>query len=209
MQYKNIETYMLGLVTQKMFFKLSGSILCAYFIGAIPFSSIISSKYGKNLFVHGSKKAGAANVLKTSGVRPAIIAFTADFTKGSVTILVARFLGFENIFVIMIASSTILGHWKSIFNKMRGGDGFATLGGITLVMYSIPGLMAILVAFVVNYFSRIFKYSSTLCIPGGYLILVFYTKNVNAQIIGMGVLYSMVFLKSNATVFKDKLKSIS
>ena len=40
---------MLGLITQKVFFKLSGSILFAYVIGAIPFSSIISSKYGKNL----------------------------------------------------------------------------------------------------------------------------------------------------------------
>ena len=200
---------MLGLITQKMFFKLSGSILFAYFIGAIPFSSIISSKYGKNLFIQGNKKAGAANVLKTSGVKPAIVAFTADFTKGSVTILVARFLGFENIFVLMIASSTILGHWKSVFNRMRGGDGFATLGGITLVMYSIPGMLAVSGAFMINYFARFFKYSSTLCIPGVYLILVLYTKNVNSQMIGMGIIYSMVFLKSNSSVFKDKLKSIS
>ena len=200
---------MLGLITQKMFFKLSGSILFAYFIGAIPFSSIISSKYGKNLFIQGNKKAGAANVLKTSGVKPAIVAFTADFTKGSVTILVARFLGFENIFVLMIASSTILGHWKSVFNRMRGGDGFATLGGITLVMYAIPGMIAIIGAFVINYFSKFFKYSSTLCIPGGYLLLVLYTKNVNSQIIGMGIIYSMVFLKSNSSVFKEKLKSLS
>ena len=95
---------MLGLITQKMFFKISGSIIFAYFVGAIPFSSMISSKYdkkGKNLFNQGSKKAGAANVLRTSGVKPAIFAFTADFTKGSVTILVARFLGFDNIFVLM------------------------------------------------------------------------------------------------------------
>ena len=202
---------MLGLITQKMFFKISGSIVFAYFIGAIPFSSMISSKYGKNgknLFNQGSKKAGAANVLKTSGVKPAIFAFTADFTKGTVTILVARFLGFDNIFVLMIASSTILGHWKSVFNRMRGGDGFATLGGITLVMYSFPGMIAVVFAFVINYFSKIFKYPSTLCIPGGYLILVFYTKNMNSQIIGMGILYSLVFLKSNSTVFKQKFKSI-
>ena len=150
---------MLALITQKMFFKIFGSIICAYFIGAIPFSSMISSKYSKNrknLFNQGSKKAGAANVLRTSGVKPAIFAFTADFTKGSVTILVARFLGFDNIFVLMIASSTILGHWKSIFNRMRGGDGFATLGGITLVMYSLPGMIAVVCAFAINYFSKIF-----------------------------------------------------
>ena len=199
---------MLALITQKMFFKISGTILFAYFIGAIPFSSIISSKYGKNLFNQGSKKAGAANVLRTSGVKPAIFAFTADFTKGSVTILVARFLGFDNIFVLMIASSTILGHWKSVFNRMRGGDGFATLGGITLVMYSLPGMIAVVCAFLINYFSKFFKYPSTLCIPAGYFILVLYTKNMNSQIIGMGILYSLVFLKSNSTVFKLKFKNI-
>ena len=199
---------MLALITQKMFFKISGTILFAYFIGAIPFSSMISSKYGKNLFNQGSKKAGAANVLKTSGVKPAIFAFTADFTKGSVTILVARFLGFDNIFVLMIASSTILGHWKSIFIRMRGGDGFATLGGITLVMYSLPGMIAVVFAFLINYFSKVFKYPSTLCIPAGYFILVLYTKNMNSQIIGMGILYSLVFLKSNSTVFKQKFKNI-
>ena len=199
---------MLALISQKMFFKISGTILVAYFIGAIPFSSMISSKYGKNLFNQGSKKAGAANVLRTSGVKPAIFAFTADFTKGSVTILVARFLGFDNIFVLMIASSTILGHWKSIFNRMRGGDGFATLGGITLVMYSLPGVIAVVCAFLINYFSKFFKYPSTLCIPAGYFILVLYTKNMNSQIIGMGILYSLVFLKSNSTVFKLKFKNI-
>jgi glycerol-3-phosphate acyltransferase PlsY len=199
---------MLALITQKMFFKISGTILFAYFIGAIPFSSMISSKYGKNLFNQGSKKAGAANVLRTSGIKPAIFAFTADFTKGSVTILVARFLGFDNIFVLMIASSTILGHWKSIFNRMRGGDGFATLGGITLVMYSLPGVIAVVCAFLINYFSKFFKYPSTLCIPAGYFILVLYTKNMNSQIIGMGILYSLVFLKSNSTVFKLKFKNI-
>ena len=199
---------MLALITQKMFFKISGTILFAYFIGAIPFSSIISSKYGKNLFNQGSKKAGAANVLRTSGIKPAIFAFTADFTKGSVTILVARFLGFDNIFVLMIASSTILGHWKSVFNRMRGGDGFATLGGITLVMYSLPGVIAVVCAFLINYFSKFFKYPSTLCIPAGYFILVLYTKNMNSQIIGMGILYSLVFLKSNSTVFKLKFKNI-
>lgn len=199
---------MLALITQKMFFKISGTILFAYFIGAIPFSSIISSKYGKNLFNQGSKKAGAANVLRTSGIKPAIFAFTADFTKGSVTILVARFLGFDNIFVLMIASSTILGHWKSVFNRMRGGDGFATLGGITLVMYSLPGMIAVVCAFLINYFSKFFKYPSTLCIPAGYFILVLYTKNMNSQIIGMGILYSLVFLKSNSTVFKQKFKNI-
>ena len=199
---------MLALITQKMFFKISGTILFSYFIGAIPFSSMISSKYGKNLFNQGSKKAGAANVLRTSGVKPAIFAFTADFTKGSVTILVARFLGFDNIFVLMIASSTILGHWKSVFNRMRGGDGFATLGGITLVMYSLPGMIAVICAFLINYFSKFFKYPSTLCIPAGYFILVLYTKDMNLQIIGMGILYSLVFLKSNSTVFKQKFKSI-
>ena len=199
---------MLALITQKMFFKISGTILFAYFIGAIPFSSMISSKYGKNLFNQGSKKAGAANVLRTSGIKPAIFAFTADFTKGSVTILVARFLGFDNIFVLMIASSTILGHWKSVFNRMRGGDGFATLGGITLVMYSLPGMIAVVCAFLINYFSKFFKYPSTLCIPAGYFILVLYTKNMNSQIIGMGILYSLVFLKSNSTVFKLKFKNI-
>ena len=199
---------MLALITQKMFFKISGTILFAYFIGAIPFSSMISSKYGKNLFNQGSKKAGAANVLRTSGVKPAIFAFTADFTKGSVTILVARFLGFDNIFVLMIASSTILGHWKSVFNRMRGGDGFATLGGITLVMYSLPGMIAVVCAFLINYFSKFFKYPSTLCIPAGYFILVLYTKNMNSQIIGMGILYSLFFLKSNSTVFKLKFKNI-
>jgi len=199
---------MLGLITQKMFFKIFGGILFAYFIGAIPFSSMISSKYGKNLFKQGNRKAGAANVLRTSGVKPAIFAFTADFTKGSVTILVAKFLGFENIFVLMIASSTILGHWKSIFNNMRGGDGFSTLGGITLVMYSLPGMIAVLSALVINYISRFFKYSSTLCIPGSFLILVLYTKNMNSQIIGIGILYSLVFLKSNSIVFKQKFKGI-
>ena len=86
---------------------------------------------------------------------------------------------------------------------------FYCLGGITLVMYTIPGMLAVTWAFVINYFSRFFKYSSTLCIPGGYLILVLYTKNVNSQMIGMGIIYSMVFLKSNSSVFKEKLKSLS
>mgnify|MGYP006169478563 CR=1 FL=1 len=184
--------------------KLSTAILISYFIGAIPFSYIIGLKYKQNLFTKGNKKSGSANVLKTVGIKPAVLAFTGDFAKGSGTIVVARALGFDSSIVLVLAMSTIVGHWKSIFIRLKGGDGFATLGGITLAIFNVAGFAAVFIGLSISYLSKFFKYSSTLCIPGGYIILLITTRNVNLQITGVGVMYFLVFMKSHTGFLKQK-----
>ena len=180
------------------------AIFASYIIGAIPFSFMIGSKYKQNLFLKGNRKSGAANVLKTSGLKPALLAFTADFTKGSGTMIVARSMGFESSIVLLLAMSTIVGHWKSIFIRFKGGDGYATLAGITLAMFNMAGFITFAGAGMITYGARFFKYSSTLSVPGGYLILLLCTRNINLQVTGMGAIYFLVFFKSNYAVIRQK-----
>ena len=184
--------------------RIAIAIFASYIIGAIPFSFMIGSKYKQNLFLKGNRKSGAANVLKTSGLKPALLAFTADFTKGSGTMIVARSMGFESSVVLLLAMSTIMGHWKSVFIRFKGGDGYATLAGITLAMFNMAGFITFAGAGMITYGARFFKYSSTLSVPGGYLILLICTRNVNLQITGMGVIYFLVFMKSNYAVMRQK-----
>ncbi len=56
----------------------------------------------------------------------------------------------------------------------------------------------------ITYLARFFKYSSTLSVPGGYLILLICTRNMNVQVTGMGVIYFLVFFKSNYAIIRQK-----
>ncbi len=64
--------------------------------------------------------------------------------------VVASRLGMEGTWLLLPATAAIGGHWNSIFSRFRGGDGLATLLGITIVAVPLYGLIAVGVGVVVG-----------------------------------------------------------
>ncbi len=143
------------------------SILIAYLLGSIPFAYLISRLYGVNILATGSGLAGAANVLRSVGRFPAILVFFGDIVKGWAAVMVARSLGVDSPWILAPASAAIFGHWKPLFTRFQGGDGLTTLGGVTIGMFPILGLLSASVAAIVVLGAQRLPYTSLLCIVFG------------------------------------------
>ena len=131
---------------------LVSSLLVGYLIGSIPFAHLAARLKGVDIFETGSTRAGTANLFWNVGRRIALLVFLADVAKGSMAIFIAGLMDINSSWMLIAGAGAILGHWKSIFTNFRGGDGMATLIGISLTMSpvlafvsGIAGLIAVII----------------------------------------------------------------
>ena len=105
-----------------------------YLAGSIPFAFLLARRRGVDLRHAGSGNVGAANVLRTSGVPDAVIAFVLDAAKGAVAVLVAQRLSTEPATPVAGGLASIIGHIYPVWLGFRGGKGVATAGGVFVVL---------------------------------------------------------------------------
>ncbi|MEA1961938.1 MAG: glycerol-3-phosphate 1-O-acyltransferase PlsY [Bacillota bacterium] len=128
-------------------------ILC-YFIGAIPFSYILSAILGKvDIRSQGSGNVGATNVLRTVGVKVALLSFLGDLGKGALCALIGLYFGGE-LLAAFCALAAVIGHCYTVFLRFRGGKGVATTGGVILVLMPSVFLILLTTFIVVAVFTR-------------------------------------------------------
>lgn len=105
------------------------SVTLAYFVGSIPFAYLLSRHQGIDLHRAGSGNVGASNVLRTTGVRAAVLAMVLDGIKGAIAVLTAQLLSPGPVAAVIAAFASILGHVYPIWLRFRGGKGVATAAG--------------------------------------------------------------------------------
>ena len=124
----------------------------SFAIGAIPTAYLIGKLNGINVFEVGSRQAGATNVLKTVNRRAGLIVFVLDAGKGVATIYISQTVfNVEVSWLWLPSAATIMGHWNSPFTKFRGGDGVASLFGVTAGTFGIAFIIPTLVIGVTMY----------------------------------------------------------
>lgn len=136
-------------------------IVISYFIGSISFSVIIGRKMaGIDVREKGSGNAGSTNVLRTIGIKAALLTLICDILKGIVAILLAILIGnvvknVDKALLIQLAGIfVILGHTFPIFFEFKGGKGVATALGVLLMSNWKIGLICLLFALVIIIVSR-------------------------------------------------------
>lgn len=133
----------------------------AYFIGSINFSVIIGRKMaGIDVRQEGSGNAGSTNVLRTIGLKAALLTLICDILKGVIAILVALLIGnivknIDRALLVQLAGIfVILGHTFPIFFEFKGGKGVATALGVLLMSNWEIGLICLVFALVIIIASR-------------------------------------------------------
>lgn len=188
-------------------------VLIGYLFGALPIADRISRRKGIDIFNSGTRMAGAANVRKSVGHYTAGIVLLGDMAKGVMAIVSARIVGIENGWLVLVGLAAILGHWNSIFSGFRGGDGLATLGGVFVGLFPIPGIVACIVASIVALGAQRASYTSLLSIVFGYftLMIFYWIYDLNGiHLIGCGVLSVLVFLHAvNSNLRRRKYQSLT
>ena len=143
--------------------------LLAYFIGSINFSVLFSRKFaGFDVRDKGSKNAGTTNVLRTVGIKAAVLTLVCDILKGVVAVLIAIVSGkiWTNIDVEILKYLSgffaILGHTFPIFFEFRGGKGVATSLGVLLTLNWKIGLICLIFAIIIIAFTKMVSIGSIL-----------------------------------------------
>jgi glycerol-3-phosphate acyltransferase PlsY len=118
-------------------------VLAAYLIGSVPFALILSRLGGGiDPRAVGSRNPGAANVLRTTGVRAGVAVAVLDAVKGAAGVLLAAPLAGPAAAPVA-GVATIVGHVYPIWFRFRGGKGVATACGVFLILAPLPLLPAL------------------------------------------------------------------
>lgn len=138
--------------------KLILLLIISYLIGSISNAVIISKFLAlPDPRTKGSQSAGATNILRLAGKKPALLVLIADALKGLIPVLFAWTLGIKGMALGFIVLAGVLGHTYPIFFQFKGGKGVATtLGGLL----GINPLLAIFAVAVWGMVAKTFKFSS-------------------------------------------------
>lgn len=129
-------------------------IIIAYIVGSTPTSIIVSRfKYNTDIREHGSGNAGATNVFRTFGWKPALFVTVIDIFKGWLPAYVAGNLNSDSILfgsnpdalMIIAGFAAVLGHTYTVFAGFKGGKGVGTLAGMLIALFPIALPICLLV----------------------------------------------------------------
>ena len=130
-----------------------------YLLGSVPFSFLVARACGVDLRTVGSGNIGGANVWRSCGFGPFLVAALCDIAKGFLPALAAlRWAGLPPAGVILVGLAAILGHTFPLFLGFKGGKAVATSGGVLLAVAPLLvaiGLAGWVLAFAVSRISSV------------------------------------------------------
>ena len=154
-------------------------LILSYLVGSIPTAIIVSKIVMKDdIRNHGSGNAGATNVFRVMGWKPALFVVLVDVGKGTVATLLISKIGWDSVpldstmIQILAGLGAIVGHIWTVFAGFRGGKGVGTGFGVLVALAPI----------------------ASLCTLGVWLILLFTTRIVSVGSITAGILFPAILL---------------
>ena len=132
-------------------------LVISYVAGSTP-TSIIAGKITRGIDIrdYGSGNAGATNVFRVMGWKPALVVTLVDVFKGwlGAAIIAGWTFGgalgelpFDNpaLIAILCGTGAVLGHTFTIFAGFKGGKGVGTLAGMLIHLFPIAVLAGLIV----------------------------------------------------------------
>ena len=175
------------------------AITLAYLVGSVPFAYLLSRHRGIDLRQVGSGNIGATNVLRTSGVRIAVLAMGLDAVKGIAAVIVAQWLAVGAATQMAAGLASVVGHIYPVWLRFKGGKGVATAAGVFAVLTPV-GLAIAGTAFLISVW--VTRYISVGSIVGAVtLAIVAIVTNTPAAIeAGSAIVAVMILHKHRANI---------
>jgi glycerol-3-phosphate acyltransferase PlsY len=115
------------------------AVALGYLFGSIPFAFLVTRPRGIDIRKVGSGNVGAANVLRTAGVMPAVAVMLLDIAKA---VQVARLVTGDLAVVTAAGLAAIVGHIYPAWLGFRGGKGVAASAGVFGMLAPVATLIA-------------------------------------------------------------------
>jgi acyl phosphate:glycerol-3-phosphate acyltransferase len=124
-------------------------VIGSYLLGSIPFGYLAGRIAGIDIRKCGSGNVGATNVIRTLGKSYGYPVFVADFLKGfgavKMSLLIVTRVQSEwnspEMFGILAAISSVVGHSFPVWLRFKGGKGVATSAGALFALAPVAALV--------------------------------------------------------------------
>jgi len=175
---------------------LATALVVSYLLGSIPFGYLAGRLARIDIRKAGSGNIGATNVVRVLGKSYGYPVFFLDFLKGlgavKISVLIATRVqpewGSPEIFGIIAAVSTVIGHCFPLWLKFRGGKGIATSAGALFGLMPLAMLIGVAIWILVFWLTRYVSVASVAAAVALPLVIAVMTR-LN-QSYGKGLFYS-------------------
>ncbi len=148
-------------------------VVVPYLLGSISFAVVFSrGMHHDDVRQHGSGNAGSTNMLRTYGLKAALLTLSCDILKGVIATLIGLLvMPYYTGFAYISALMCMLGHAFPIFYHFKGGKCVATFAGALLVLNPLVWVLMLLCFVLIVYISRYVSLGSVIC-AGTFPILI-------------------------------------
>jgi len=178
-------------------------ILFAYLVGSISSGIIVSQIFNlPDPRTIGSKNPGATNVMRSGNKKAAIFTLLGDLLKAIFVLVIAEYLGFDDLIIVCVALAVLIGHIYPIFYKFRGGKGVATAIGILI---ALNFKLALIVASIWLLVFGIWRYSSLAAIVASIsapIVAIFILRDQSLYCIAFTLITIIILFKHQANIKK-------
>lgn len=137
-------------------------LIGSYLLGSIPFGYLAGRLQGIDIRKAGSGNVGATNVVRVLGKRFGYPVFALDLLKGFGAVKMSMLMApgrapawnSPEIFGILAAMCSVLGHLYPPWLKFKGGKGVATSAGALLALTPLATLIGVAIWIIVFWFTR-------------------------------------------------------
>jgi len=179
---------------------LTGVLLGSYLLGSIPFGYVAGKIGGIDIRKIGSGNIGATNVVRVLGKRYGYSVFVLDFLKGFGAVKISMSIATDarlewaspEIFGILAAIASVIGHSFPVWLKFRGGKGVATSAGALFGLIPLAALIGVVIWVLIFWFTRYVSVASVVAAATLPLVILIMTR-LN-QIHGNALFYSSLGL---------------
>jgi len=152
----------------RLMLTLAFVLVASYLLGSIPFGYLAGRIAGIDIRQAGSGNIGATNVVRVLGKRYGYPVFFLDFFKGlgavEIAIAFARAArpewGSPEVYGILAAFGSVIGHSFPPWLKFRGGKGVATSAGALFGLMPLAMLIGVAIWIVVFWLTRFVSLAS-------------------------------------------------
>ena len=129
-------------------------ILLGYLAGSVPFAFLLARRAGIDVRFAGSGNVGAANVMRTTGTRRAILVMSLDVAKGALAVVLAWLVHAGVTLTALAAAAAVVGHIYPVWLRFHGGKGVAVAAGVFGVLTPVATALAAGLFLVIVYVTR-------------------------------------------------------
>jgi len=141
---------------------LSVVLVGSYLLGSIPFGYLAGRLAGIDIRKVGSGNVGATNVIRVLGKQYGYPVFALDFLKGFGAVMISMLIApgrppewnSPEIFGILGAMSSVLGHLYPPWLQFEGGKGVATSAGALLALTPVATLIGVAIWIIMFWLTR-------------------------------------------------------